>query len=229
MSEPPDVPDRGYEALREQIYLLLESLDALDSGVLRLRIAKLLKLDVPDQTPCLESRVAELENEREALLQRISTLEGNSSSGGKLDRRSRELQNTISRLERENEALKKENERLADESRNDQLQVPRDPGQRARSLLYRFDASLTLFEGGGVADVLSVCVEYKEFDFAMTRENVKEDSSLVFKFMKKLAENICAALNARQNMTVYFGVVDSGGRVKGIEVEDFTLVTIEPA
>ena len=92
---------------------------------------------------------------------------------------------------------------------------------------YRCGAPLTSFESGGTAASLAiVAIELKEIAWRLTREewaNSEQKQKYVLTFMSRLLRNACAAINARCNMTIYFGVKDDG-RVAGIFIESLELV-----
>ncbi len=64
-------------------------------------------------------------------------------------------------------------------------------------------------------------------DIEITEEkwnNPAERARLVTAFLKRILDNACAALNARTNMILYFGVKDDG-TILGIRIKDYSLVT----
>ncbi len=157
-----------------------------------------------------KEEAASFKAEIEKLMAKISELEARDLA--KLEKELAVRTKEVARLETENRVFRRPQE-------------PRSYGELAGlTLIYRYFAPITVVEGaGGMHTGLAICREFKALEVTLTWENVKEGSDVVVAFMKRLAENVCAALNARQNMTVYFGVVDEG-RVVGIEVEAYELV-----
>ena len=87
-------------------------------------------------------------------------------------------------------------------------------------------AVLSVFEGAGVSSASDVAHEFKEMNICLSEAvfyNDVEWKRLVQAFMVRINDNVCAALNARTNMTLHFGVNDNG-TILGIVVEEFYLV-----
>ncbi len=87
---------------------------------------------------------------------------------------------------------------------------------------YRFGAMATIVEGARF--------ECKELDVTITAEklaNKEERERLAEAIVSRVAENVCAALNARCDLTIYLGITD-GGRVQGIRVPLELVVTVRP-
>ena len=92
--------------------------------------------------------------------------------------------------------------------------------------LRRFRATFTVFEGGSPS-LDTVCHEFKEMSNVKLTRETEADPALwndaVAAFVRKIMVNACAALNARINFTIHFGVTDSG-EIRGVLVEDLKLV-----
>ncbi len=102
-------------------------------------------------------------------------------------------------------------------------------GQLASSLAYRFFAPLKRPESGpdAASEGKVPAVDYKEFNTVLTWSRLRdpEERKIIARgFVDNIVEYACAALNARCNFTLYFGV-DNRGRVTGIEVESYDLVS----
>ncbi len=88
---------------------------------------------------------------------------------------------------------------------------------------------MLVFEGGAqLASPVTPAHEFKLFDVVITEAIWKDNNErhrLVETFARRVCLIACAALNARCNMIIHFGV-DDGGRVRGVAVESYGLVSI---
>ncbi len=103
---------------------------------------------------------------------------------------------------------------------------------RNPKLLYhvRYLSTITVREDGEQLGTSSLAVvhEFIQFSqFALITDalwsNEKERRELVEAFVRSVCRNACAALNARCNMTIHFGV-DNGGHIRGIGFQSYLLV-----
>ena len=109
-------------------------------------------------------------------------------------------------------------------------QIPRQYGDQEPSvdLKYRPDAIMAAFECGPQPSLLTRAIEFKAFDTLDITEAVLTDKAKKSEFIRvfvidRVIKYACAAINARVNMVLYFGVADDG-RVVGVKVESFELV-----
>ena len=82
--------------------------------------------------------------------------------------------------------------------------------------------------GVNLADCKVPAHEYKRWNKRLTMA-IRDDPDLwkayVSNFMDKLLASACAAMNARTNLTIHFGV-DDQGNVHGVPVEGLSLVLV---
>ncbi len=138
----------------------------------------------------------------------------------------RRLEKEVRRIGHEKDAQQRLAKRLEREAAVFRRpQEPRYCGQRLGSLIYRFFAPLTIFECGG--DSTSAAEEFKEFT-SITRaafSDPERKNTIQARFVNTVLGYACAALNARTNLTLRFGVQDDG-HVVGIKVEDYSFVSV---
>ena len=167
--------------------------------------------------------IEEVRKERDDLKKTVSSM----------NRKIEELDKNLKSLERmkREEISKRDKEILKLHRENQAFRRPQDTriyGIPGAGITYRCGAPVTVVECGvDMSSPLSVSREFKEFDIDITRErmaNREEREEIDRAFVRRIAENVCAAANARQNMTIYFGI-SNDGRVVGVHIESLDLVS----
>ncbi len=82
-------------------------------------------------------------------------------------------------------------------------------------MLHSYYATLTVCEGPN-HDFKRLDVT---IDMDLFRPDTEEKRRLVAAFVTRILENACAALNARENFTLHFGIEDRSGRILGLIVK----------